>query len=160
MSAVELTAIAGVIAAIVAVIGLATAAIYRVGKLAEATDRIPMEMKLETQGLKDRIDQHEDLNREQFRHNEELLRHNEELIKRNEELAEERFRRNEELSEERFRRNEQLAEERSRRIESLIRSEGEITREQIRNLHQAIMSHSHDEDGNIIFRVPPSTPGE
>jgi hypothetical protein len=42
-----------------------------------------------------------------------------------------------------------------RHNEDLIRSEGERTREQIRNLQQAIMSHSHDEDGNIIFRIPP-----
>ena len=149
MSAVELTAIAGIIAALVAVIGLATAAIYRVGKIAEATDRIPIEVKKEVQRIYDRIDQHETLNREQFRHNEELIRNNEKLIRRNEELAEERFRRNEEL-----------AEARSRHLESLIRSEAERTREQIRSLHQAIMSHSHDEDGNIIFRVPPSEPDE
>ena len=42
-----------------------------------------------------------------------------------------------------------------RHNEELIRTEGERTREQIRNLQQAIMSHSHDEDGNVIFRIPP-----
>ena len=127
MSAAELTAIAGVIAAIVAVIGLATAAIYRIGKLAEATARIPIEVKKEVQRIYDRIDQHETLNLEQFRHSERLIHNNEELI---------------------------------RHVEEIVRIESERTREQIRNLHQAIMSHSHDEDGNIIFRVPPSEPGE
>lgn len=149
MSPVEFTAIAGILAAIIAVIGLATAAIYRIGKLSEATARIPVEMKIEVQRIHDRIGQHETLNQEQFRHNEELIRNNEELIRRNEELAEERFRR-----------NEVLAEERYRRIESLIRSEAERTREQIRSLQQAIMSHSHDEDGNVMFRVPPPEPDQ
>ena len=122
MTSAELTAIAGVIAVIIAGVGLATAAIYRIGKISEATAHIPQEMKVELQGIRDRIDQHETLNREQFRHNEELIRHNQELI---------------------------------RHVEELVRIEGERTREQIRSLHQAIMSHSHDEDGNVMFRVPP-----
>ena len=142
MSPVELTAIAGILAAIIAVIGLATAAIYRIGKLSEATARIPVEMKIEVQRIHDRIGQHETLNQEQFRHNEELIR------------------RNEELAEERFRRNEELAEERYGHIESLIRSEAESTREQIRILQQAIMSHCRDEDGNVMFRVPPPEPDQ
>ena len=115
MSAAELTAIAGTIAAIIAGIGLAAAAIYRIGKLSEATARIPVEMKIELQRIHDRIDQHEVLNGEQLRHNEELIH----------------------------------------RVEELVRIEAERTREQIRNLHQAIMSHSHDEDGSVMFRVPP-----
>ena len=115
MTSAELTAIAGVIAVIIAGVGLATAAIYRIGKISEATARIPQEMKVELQGIRDRIDQHETLNREQFRHNEELIRH----------------------------------------VEEIVRVEAERTREQIRSLHQAIMSHSHDEDGNVMFRVPP-----
>ena len=135
MSPAELAAIAGIFAAIVALIGLVATAIFRIGKLTEATDRFPIEMRAESQRIHDRINEHETLNREQFRHNEEL-------------------------AEERFRRNEELAEERARRIESLIRSEGERNRELIRNLQQAIMSHSHDEDGNVIFRIPPSDPHE
>lgn len=127
MSPVELTAVAGTIAAIIAVIGLAATAIYRIGKLSEATARIPLEMKIELQRIHDRIGQHEALVDQRFRSHEELIRHNEALIRHNEEL---------------------------------IRSEGERTREQIRNLHQAIMSHSHDEDGNIIFRIPPLEPDE
>ena len=115
MSAAELTAIAGVIAAIIAGIGLAAAAIYRIGKLSEATARIPVEMKIELQRIHDRIVQHEVLNGEQLRHNEELIR----------------------------------------RVVELVRIEAERTREQIRNLHQAIMSHSHDEDGSVMLRVPP-----
>ena len=120
MSPVELTAVAGIIAAIIAVIGLAATAIYRIGKLSEATARIPLEMKIELQRIHDRIGQHEALVDQRFLSHEELIRHNEELI----------------------------------------RSEGERTREQIRNLQQAIMSHSHDEDGNIIFRIPPLEPDE
>ena len=140
MSPVELTAAAGIFAVVIAVIGLAATAIYRIGKVSEATARIPLEMKIEVQRIHDRIDQHEALNREQFRHNEELIRNNEDLIRRNEELAEERSRRSEILI---------------HHVEELVRIEAERTREQIRNLHQAIMSHSHDEDGNVMFRVPP-----
>ena len=122
MTAAELTAIAGIVAAIIAGIGLAAAAIYRIGKLTEATARIPLEMKIELQRIHDRIDQHETLNGEQFGRSEELIRHNEELI---------------------------------RHVEELVRIEAGRTREQIRTLHQAIMSHAHDEDGNVMFRVPP-----
>ena len=120
MTAAELTAIAGIIAAIIAGIGLAAAAIYRIGKLTEATARIPLEMKIELQRIHDRIDQHETLNGEQFGRSEELIRH----------------------------------------VEELVRIEAERTREQIRTLHQAIMSHAHDEDGNVMFRVPPPEPDQ
>ncbi len=62
----------------------------------------------------------------------------------------------ENLAEERFRRHEEMI----RHNEELIRSDGARTRDQIRNLHQSIMSHSHDEDGSIIFRIPPPEPDE
>lgn len=127
MTTAELTAIAGVIAVIIAGIGMATAAIYRIGKLSEATARIPQEMKVELQRIHDRIGQHETLNGEQFLRNQDLIRHNGELI---------------------------------RRVEKLVRMEAERTREQIRNLHQSIMSHSHDEDGAVMFRVPPPEPDQ
>ncbi|MDE2938424.1 MAG: hypothetical protein OXR67_05845 [Chloroflexota bacterium] len=97
MSAAELTAIAG--------IGMATAAIYRMGKLSEATARIPQEITVELQRIHDRIGQHETLNGEQFLRNQELIRHNEELIRHNGELI--------------------------RRVEELVRIEAERTREQI-----------------------------
>lgn len=87
MSAVELTAIAGIVAAIVAVIGPAAAAIYRIGKLSKATARIPIEVKKEVQRIYDRIDQHETLNLGQFRHSERLIRNNEELIRHVEEIV-------------------------------------------------------------------------
>ncbi len=126
MSAAELTAIAGTIAALTAFIGLVAAAIYRFGKLTEATHRIPNEIRTE-------------------------IRHNYDRIESHEKLTEQRFLRHEELVEERFRRHEELI----RHVEELVRIEAERTREQIRNLHQAIMSHSHDEDGSVMLRVPP-----
>lgn len=134
MDPVQITAAAALVAVIIAAIGLAATAIYRIGKLTEATNRFPQEMKagfqgihVEIQGVHDRIGQSENLAEERFRRHEEMIRHNEELIRHNEEL---------------------------------IRSDGARTRDQIRNLHQAIMSHSHDEDGNIIFRIPPPEPDE
>lgn len=127
MDPVQITAAAALVAVIIAAIGLAATAIYRIGKLTEATNRFPQEMKagfqgihVEIQGIHDRIGQSENLAEERFRRHEEMIRHNEELI----------------------------------------RSDGARTRDQIRNLHQAIMSHSHDEDGSIIFRIPPPEPDE
>lgn len=126
MTPVELTAIAGMVAVAIAGIGLLATGIYRVGRLTETTNRLPLEMRAEFQRIYERLDN-------------------------NEGLTEERFRRNEEIFEERCRRLEEMI----RHNESLILSESERTREQIRNLQQAIMSHSHDEDGNVMFRVPP-----
>ena len=40
-------------------------------------------------------------------------------------------------------------------LQALIRSENAQTRAQIQQLSNALMSHSHDVDGNITFRVPP-----
>lgn len=127
MEAAEITATAGLVAVIIAAIGLAATAIYRIGKLTEATNRLPNEMqgefqsiRVEIQRIYDRIEGNEYHAEQRFLSHEDLIRHNEELI----------------------------------------RSEGERTREQIRNLHQAIMSHSHDEDGSVIFRIPPPEPDE
>lgn len=120
MDPVQITAAAALVAVIIAAIGLAATAIYRIGKLTEATNRFPQEMKAGFQGIHDRIGQSENLAEERFRRHEEMIRHNEELI----------------------------------------RSDGARTRDQIRNLHQSIMSHSHDEDGSIIFRIPPPEPDE
>ena len=149
MEAAQMAAYASAAAVILAFIGLGATAIYRIGKLTEATNRIPQEVNAELQRIREHLYQNQELNEERFRRMEERFQHMEEM-------NEERFRR----MEERFRHMEEVNEERFRRMEELIRSEGERTREQIRNLHQAVMSHSHDEDGNIIFRIPPPEPGE
>ncbi len=127
MEAAEITAAAGLAAVIIAVIGLAATAIYRVGKLTEATNRLPQEMQGEFQSIRvefqriyDRFEQNEHLTGRRFQSHEELIRH----------------------------------------VEELVRIEAERTRQQIRNLHQAIMSHSHDEDGSVMFRIPPPEPDE
>lgn len=142
MEAAQMAAYASTAAVILAFIGLGATAIYLIGKLTEATNRIPQEVNAELQRIREHLYQNQELNEERFR--------------RTEDISEEGFRR----MEERFRHIEELNEERFRRLEELIGSEGERTREQIRNLHQAVMSHSHDEDGNIIFRIPPPEPGE
>ena len=130
MDPVQITAAAALLAVIIAAIGLATTAIHRIGKLTEATNRSPQEMNAGFQSI------HVEIQRIHDR------------IEQSENLAEERFRRHEEM----IRHNEELI----RHNEELIRSEAARILDQIRNLHQAIMSHSHDEDGSIIFRVPPS----
>ena len=182
MEATAIAAGAGIAAVLIAVIGLAVTAIHRVGRLTESNERLPLEMQAGFHRLNDRIELNEKLMDERFRRNEGLADERfrrmegltDERFRRMEELTDERFRRMEELTDERFRRNEELADERFRRIEELIhhneelirhneeliRSEGERTREQIRSLHQAVMAHSHDEDGSIIFRIPPLEPDE
>ncbi len=129
MGTVEITATAGVIAALVVIVGLAIAAIFRIGRLTEATERIPREMRAELQLIHERMD-------------------------RNEAHSEERFQQMETRNAERFRRMEEVNEERFQRMEELILAESAKTQEQIRNLQQAIMTHSHDADGGVIFRVP------
>ena len=66
----------------------------------------------------------------------------------NEQMREEIRRGYAQLREEMRRENEQIRE--------LIRSEGEHTRGEIRRLLEAMMSHPHDDDGNVRFRMPPA----
>ena len=54
----------------------------------------------------------------------------------------------------------ELMDERFNQAQELIRSENSQTRAQIQQLSTIVMSHSHDTDGNIIFRVPPPTQEE
>ena len=56
------------------------------------------------------------------------------------------------LQEERTREEMRLQEERTR---ELIRSESEATRAEIRRLADALVSHHHEADGSIVFRIPP-----
>ena len=63
----------------------------------------------------------------------------------------ERFDQQDALNQERARRQDEMY----LRLEELVRFEAEQSREQMRLLRQAIMNHTHAEDGAVMFRVPP-----
>ncbi len=152
MNPAELAATAGLAAAIIAVFGLIATGIFRIGKLTEATNRLSQS----TQLIHDRLDRHEVRNEEQLTQAETR---NEERQDQTEARINERLTQNEALNEERFRRLEDMIrsnEELIRHNEELIRSESERTRGQIRVLQQVIMTHFHDTDGTVMFRVPPT----
>ena len=46
-------------------------------------------------------------------------------------------------------------EKRFDRLEEIIRTEQDATRAEIRRLAEALTSHTHDDDGTTIFRIPP-----
>ncbi|MYC35859.1 MAG: hypothetical protein F4X66_02940 [Chloroflexi bacterium] len=45
--------------------------------------------------------------------------------------------------------------ESNQQLRELIRSESEATRGEIRRLADALVSHHHEADGSIVFRIPP-----
>ena len=54
--------------------------------------------------------------------------------------------------------SQQLREEMresNQQLRQLIRSESEATRAEIRRLADALVSHHHQADGSIVFRIPP-----
>jgi uncharacterized protein (DUF342 family) len=75
-----------------------------------------------------------------------------------EELREEMRENNRQLREEMRENNRQLREEMrdsNQQLRELIRSESEATRAEIRRLADALVSHHHEADGSIVFRIPP-----
>ena len=83
--------------------------------------------------------------REEMREDNRRLR--DEMREDNRQLREEMRESNQQLREEMRESNQQLRE--------LIRSESEQTRAEIRRLAEAMVSHHHDDDGSIQFRIPP-----
>ena len=75
-----------------------------------------------------------------------------------EEMREDNQRLREEMREEMRENSRQLREEMresNQQLRELIRSESESTRAEIRRLADALVSHHHEADGSILFRVPP-----
>jgi len=80
----------------------------------------------------------------------------------NQQLREEMRADNQQLREEMRADNRQLREEMraeiresNQQLRELIRSESEATRGEIRRLADALVSHHHEADGSIVFRIPP-----
>ncbi len=80
-----------------------------------------------------------------------LLNDNKDFREDSKQLREEMREDNRQLREEMREDNRQLREE----MRELIRSESEATRAEIRRLADAMLSHYHDEDGSVRFRLPP-----
>lgn len=82
----------------------------------------------------------------------------EEMREDNRQLREEMREDNRRLRDEMREDNRQLREEMresNQQLRELIRSESEQTRAEIRRLAEAMVSHHHDDDGSIQFRIPP-----
>ena len=75
-----------------------------------------------------------------------------------EEMREDNRRLRDEMREDNRQLREEMREEMresNQQLRELIRSESEQTRAEIRRLAEAMVSHHHDDDGSIQFRIPP-----
>ena len=159
MSALIAGGITAGAALVIAFLGLIFSIHYRLGKLASA-DEFLQKGNLDTQELvrlevrqlrseneqtreQMRLDSQE--SREQMRLLEDRLR---EQMRLDSQESKEQMR----LLEDRIREDMRFQEERTR---ELIRSESEATRAEIRRLADALVSHHHEADGSVVFRIPP-----
>ena len=131
MDPVQLATLASWVTASVALVALGAGAIYRMGKLTQNVEDLRREMYAETR----RLDEKNDI---QFAH------------------VDQRFTDMDRKFEQRFTDIDRRFDE----LQALILSENAQTRAQIQQLSNALMSHSHDTDGTITFRVPPPAPEE
>ena len=153
MGTAEIAAFGALLGAVIAVLGLAGTAIYRMGKLSQevVSNRELLEGKGQQnkEALEQQIRQNKEALEQQIQHSREIL---EQQIRQDREYMERQF----QQQEQRFQRHEENIELRFQRQDDLIRSESEKNRAEIRRLYDAIMSHTHAADGNVVFRVPPS----
>ncbi len=155
MDPAEIGAIATLLAASLAIIGLGAAAIYRMGKITQET----ADLKIVLQGETRRLDEKNDI---QFAHVEQQFRDMDRKFEQRFDDMDHKFDQRFKQVDQRFddidRKFDQRFNDMDRRFTELlelIRSENERTRGQIQQLSTIIMSHSHDTDGSVIFRVPP-----
>ncbi len=153
MDPAEIGAIAALLAASLAIIGLGAGAIYRMGKISQETADLKILFQVETR----RLDEKNDI---QFAHVEQQFR---DMDRKFEQRLDDMDRKFDQRFNDMDRKFEQRFNDMDRRfteLQDLIRSENERTRAQIQQLSNIVMSHSHDVDGAIIFRVPPPAPEE
>ena len=132
----------------IALLGFMMSINFRLGRLASA-DEFLQKGNLDTQELvRSEVQQLRSEN-EQIR---QQMRSDSQESREQMRLLEERLREEMRLQDERTREEMRLQDERTR---ELIRSEGEQTRAEIRRLAEAMVSHHHDDDGSIQFRIPP-----
>lgn len=134
MVEIPMAAMVGLAAVLVAVLGVGGGALYRLGKLAQ-----------EVAYTRESVNQ-------EVSHSREVQQKDSENLRESQEKAIEGLRESQENL-----RNMLLREiEHSREME---RAEHEATRAEIRRLTDALLSHYHDEDGNVRFRIPPPLGG-
>ena len=141
MVEVPVAAIAGFAVALAAIFSVGGGALYRLGKMAqevvytresvneEVTHSREMQQK-DTEALNQKIDSTREFLLQEIQHSQEMLL---KRIQHSEEMLLKRIQHSEEIS----------------------RAEHEATRAEIRRLIDALLSHSHDADGNIRFPIPP-----
>ena len=157
MVEVPIAAIAGFAVALAAIFSVGGGALYRLGKMAqevaytresvneEVTHSREMQQK-DTEALNQKIDSTQDnLNQKIDSTREFLLKE----IQHSQEMLLKRIQHSEEMLLNRIQHSEEMS-----------RAEHEATRAEIRRLIDALLSHSHDADGNIRFPIPPPTSAE
>ena len=158
----EIGAIAALLAASLAIIGLGAGAIYRMGKITQETE----DLKIVLQGETRRLDEKNDI---QFAHVEQQFTDMDRKFDQRFKQVDQRFDDMDRKFDQRFKQVDQRFDDMDRKFDQrfddmdrrftelvgLIRSENERTRSQIHQLSNTVLSHSHDTDGSVIFRVPP-----
>ena len=139
------TVIAAMAAVLIAFVGFVASVHFRLGKLEkghEVLEKGQEDLRADNAALREQVRADNQQLREEMRENNRQLR---------EEMREEMRENNRQLREEMRENNRQLREE----MRELIRSESEATRTEIRRLVDALVSHHHEADGSIVFRIPP-----
>ena len=159
MNAIIAGAITAGAALAIALLGFMMSINFRLGRLANADEFLQKGnydtqevVRSEVQKLHSENEQIREQMRLDSQESREQMRLLEERMREQMRLDSQESREQMRLREERMREEMRLQEERTR---DLIRSEGEQTRAEISRLTDAMLSHYHDDDGSIRFRVPP-----
>ena len=138
--------VGGGIVALIGLIGVLIRIFVRLGRLEKAVEGLEAGLKTTQDDVKEsRRESQEEFKavRREFQEGfNELRREFREDLQRTEDRLREELRNTEE------------------RLRDLIRAESEATRNEIRRLTDALVSHSHELDGNIKFSIPPQYPGQ
>ena len=135
MVEVPVVAIVGFAAALAAIFSVGGGALYRLGKMAQEV-----------------IYTRESVNEE--------VTHSREMQQKDTEALNQKIDSTREFLLERIQHSEEMLLNKIEHSQEMSRAEHEATRAEIRRLIDALLSHSHDADGNIRFPIPPPTGAE
>ena len=135
MVEVPAAAIAGFAVALVAILSVGGGALYRLGKMAQEV-----------------VYTRESVNEE--------VTHSREMQQKDTEALNQKIDSTREFLLERIQHSEEMLLNKIEHSQEMSRAEHEATRAEIRRLIDALLSHSHDADGNIRFPIPPPTGAE
>ena len=165
---VPAVAIIGFAAALVAIFSVGGGALYRLGKMAqevvytresvneEVTHSREMQQK-DTEALNQKIDSTRDNLNQKIDSTQEFLLNK---IQHSEEMLLNKIQHSEDMLLKRIQHSEEMLLNKIEHSQEMSRAEHEATRAEIRRLINALLSHSHDADGNIRFPIPPPTSAE